>query len=193
MSSKEDILNRLKANSPEPKERPKLDFEPISFENKFEKFQENVVNIAAAQCFVRQKGESIDELIHRAYPEAKTIASSLQEVKCATINPEELDDPRELNGVDVGVVKGEFGVIENGAVWIPKRFRHKAILFISEALVILLDRKNIVNNMHEAYAREGFDDYEYGCFIAGPSKTADIEQALVIGAHGARAVTVILL
>ena len=35
-------------------------------------------------------------------------------------------------------------------------------------------------------------DYGYGCFISGPSKTADIEQALVMGAQAARGVTVII-
>ena len=51
-----------------------------------------------------------------------------------------------------------------------------------------------VNNMHEAYARFDMDpNYNLGTFISGPSKTADIEQALVMGAQAARGVTVILL
>ena len=92
----------------------------------------------------------------------------------------------------MGVIRGEFGVIENGAVWIRQSTRYKALYFISESLVIVLDRHQIVNNMHEAYRHPYFNDFGYGCFIAGPSKTADIEQALVIGAHGPKAVTIIL-
>ncbi|HIR94886.1 MAG TPA: LUD domain-containing protein [Candidatus Coprenecus stercorigallinarum] len=138
--------------------------------------------------------ERIASIVRRTYPEARRIASNLPEAaSCATFNPDELEDPRDLAGTDVAIVRGAFGVVENGAVWIPRAFRHKAMLFIPEALVILLDRKQIVCNMHEAYAREDFDTYDFGSFIAGPSKTADIEQALVIGAHGARDVTIILL
>ena len=95
-----------------------------------------------------------------------------------------------------------FGVAENACVWIPQQMKEKAVCFISENLVILLDKKQIVNNMHEAYARlskkEGcgadqFDEYGYGSFISGPSKTADIAQVLVMGAQAARSATVLLL
>ena len=77
--------------------------------------------------------------------------------------------------------------------WLQQDVEQRAVYFISEALVILLDRKNLVNNMHEAYKRIDTGEYGYGVFVSGPSKTADIEQALVMGAHGARSVTVILL
>ncbi len=226
MSSKETILEALKANSPAPVERGPLGFTPMTFSDPLAEFRERAVKAAAARCILIEEGddkasadtelsgnratssgdrtpeedksgsirERIASIVRRTYPEARRIASNLPEAaSCATFNPDELEDSRDLAGTDVAIVRGAFGVVENGAVWIPRAFRHKAMLFIPEALVILLDRKQIVCNMHEAYAREDFDTYDFGSFIAGPSKTADIEQALVIGAHGARDVSVILL
>ena len=115
-----------------------------------------------------------------------------EEVTIANRNPDTVTEANDLNGTDGGVVKGEFGVAENGCVWVPQTMKEKAVCFISENLVILLDSDKIVNNMHEAYERIHFTDYGYGCFISGPSKTADIAQALVMGAQAARSVTIIL-
>ena len=210
MNSKDTILEALRANSPAPLERGPLGFTPMTFEDPLAEFRERVVKAAAARCFLLEEGRSaagasstghthtnadaVAEIVHRTYPDARRIASNLPEAAaCATFNPDELEDPRSLAGTDIAIVRGAFGVAENGAVWIPRTFRHKALLFIPEALVILLDRTQIVCTMHEAYSREDFDTYDFGSFIAGPSKTADIEQALVIGAHGPRDVSVILL
>ena len=82
---------------------------------------------------------------------------------------------------------------ENGAVWIEQDVKQRAIYFIAEKLVILLNKNKIVNNMHEAYKLIDTGEYGFGTFISGPSKTADIEQALVMGAHGARDVMVVLI
>ena len=84
---------------------------------------------------------------------------------------------------------------ENACVWIPQQMKEKAVCFISENLVILLPKSQIVNNMHEAYKRIEFDKtYDgYGTFISGPSKTADIAQVLVMGAQAARSATILLL
>ena len=198
MNSKDTILEALRANSPAPLERGPLGFTPMTFEDPLAEFRERVVKAAAARCFLLEEGRSaadaVAEIVRRTYPDARRIASNLPEAAaCATFNPDELEDPRSLAGTDIAIVRGAFGVAENGAVWIPRTFRHKALLFIPEALVILLDRTQIVCTMHEAYSRKDFDTYDFGSFIAGPSKTADIEQALVIGAHGPRDVSVILL
>ncbi len=137
-------------------------------------------------------GEDINEVIKKLYPDAKEIASNLPEINIATRNPDTIGSPQALNGTDVGIVKGVFGVAENACVWIPQTMVEKAVCFISENLVILLDKKEIVDNMHEAYKRISFTDYGYGSFISGPSKTADIAQVLVMGAQAARSATVIL-
>lgn len=117
------------------------------------------------------------------YPDAKEIASNLPEITIATRNPDTVGRARDLNGTDVGVIRGKFGVAENGCVWIPQQMKEKAVCFISENLIILLPKSQIVNNMHEAYKRIEFDKtYDgYGTFISGPSKTADIAQVLVMG------------
>ena len=125
--------------------------------------------------------------------EPKRIASNLKSITCATFNPDDLEDPAELNGTDLAVIDGKIGVAENGAVWIEQDVKQRAIYFIAEKLVILLDKNKIVNNMHEAYKLIDTGEYGFGTFISGPSKTADIEQALVMGAHGARDVMVVLI
>jgi L-lactate dehydrogenase complex protein LldG len=107
---------------------------------------------------------------------------------------DDVSNPHELASLDLAVLPGEFGVAENGAVWVTdRRVRHRVVYFIAQHLVLVVPAERIVSNMHEAYERLEFADNAYGCFISGPSKTADIEQSLVIGAHGPRSLTVLLV
>ncbi len=153
----------------------------------------NMTKSVGGNAIEVEKGRDINELIKELYPDAKEIASNLPEITIATRNPDEVGRARDLNGTDVGIIRGSFGVAENACVWIPQQMKEKAVCFISENLVILLDKKQIVNNMHEAYRRIEFNDYGYGTFISGPSKTADIAQVLVMGAQAARSATVLLI
>lgn len=89
-----------------------------------------VAQLVGCDVFLLEKGGDINETIRKQYPDAKVIASDLPGIACATLNPDALTDPRELNGTDVGVIRGEFGVIENGAVWIRQSTRYKALYFI---------------------------------------------------------------
>jgi len=103
-------------------------------------------------------------------------------------------DPHALDGLGLAVLPGDFAVAENGAVWVPgARLRPRALFVIAEHLALVVPAGEVVDDMHEAYGRVRFDGDGFGVFISGPSKTADIEQALVIGAHGARSCVVFLV
>lgn len=192
MSSRETILANIRRNTGTRQEMPDLSaMETIVYPDKFKTFAE-VLAAAGGKAVELQPGEEVNAVIRREFPDAKRIASNLPEITCATFNPDEVEDPRMLNGTDLAVITGEFGVAENAAVWIPRMVRHKGLYFISNALVILLDKTKLVNTMNEAYRLTAQADYNYGVFMSGPSKTADIEQALVFGAHGPIQVMVLL-
>lgn len=193
MSSKEDILKKYRANIREQFDMPDLsDIAAITYSNPLLQFI-NMTRSVGGNAIEVEKGRDVNELIRELYPDAKEIASNLPEITIATRNPDDVGRARDLNGTDVGVIRGEFGVAENACVWIPQTMKEKAVMFISENIVILLDKKQIVHNMHEAYKRISFNNYGYGTFISGPSKTADIAQVLVMGAQAARSATVLLL
>ena len=193
MSSKEEILKKYRANVRERFDMPDLsDIKAITYPEPLVQFVK-MSEMVGGQVIEVDPGRDINTLIQGLYPEAKEIASNLPEVTIATRNPDTVGRARDLNGTDVGIISGMFGVAENGCIWIPQQMKEKAVCFISENLVILLPKSQIVNNMHEAYQRVEFNDYGYGTFISGPSKTADIAQVLVMGAQAARSVTILLL
>ena len=197
MSAREEILERLRKNTRETYDFPDLSgLNPITFPDPVAEFIKKTTTTAGAKLIEMEESDNLNELIRKAYPEAKVLASNLPGIE-ADLNPDTVEHVEDLMKVDVGIIEGRIGVAENACIWIPQQMKEKAVCFASEYLVIVLRRDDIVNNMHEAYARlatsaEYFQQYKFGTFISGPSKTADIESALVYGAQAARGVTVVL-
>ena len=195
MSSKEDILSKYRKNIQQKYDMPSLDdIKAITYPDPLVQFITMTESVGGHVIEVKE-GQNVNDIIKGLFPEAKEIASNLPEITIATRNPDNVGRARDLNGTDVGIIRGKFGVAENACVWIPQTMKEKAVCFISENLIILLPKSQIVNNMHEAYKRIEFDTtYDgYGVFISGPSKTADIAQVLVMGAQAARSATILLM
>ena len=195
MSSKEDILSKYRKNIQQKYDMPSLDdIKAITYPDPLVQFITMTETVGGHVIEVKE-GQNVNDIIKGLFPEAKEIASNLPEITIATRDPDNVGRARDLNGTDVGIIRGKFGVAENACVWVPQTMKERAVCFISENLIILLPKSQIVNNMHEAYKRIEFDKtYDgYGTFISGPSKTADIAQVLVMGAQAARSATILLM
>lgn len=142
------------------------------------------------------KGEVLSkeefERWHRTMHFSKVISISTQFKTHSTLSLP--SDPHELEDLGLAILDGQFGVAENGAIWLEdSNLGLRALPFITEHLVIVLDRNKLVETMHHGYELIGNAKSGFGLFIAGPSKTADIEQSLVIGAHGAKSLRVVMV
>jgi len=127
------------------------------------------------------------------HPGAKVICSAVPEI-IGTRRASEVNDPHELADVDVGIVRAQFGVAESGAVWLTQEdLVVDALGFLSQHLIVLLDPHEIVPDMHAAYRRVRLNETAFGCFMMGPSATADVEATLVHGAQGARSLNIFFL
>jgi L-lactate dehydrogenase complex protein LldG len=189
-SNREEILARVRRNQPAAQPLPDVPAFERPLPSLSETFKTNLARMGGSLLDAPAESD-LDVLIREKFPHAKVICSATPEV--AGNRPiDRVSDPAQLEDVDVGVVRARFGVAETGSVWLSEaEFKVNALGFLSQHLVVLLDMKEIVPNLHHAYRHRGFFDARYAVFMTGPSATADIEGVLIRGAQGIRSLTVI--
>ena len=193
MNSKEKILAAVKLNQPVLQQLPDLGrLDAIEYENSFLQFSTVLKTIGGTVVEIKNTDEII-EYVKNNFTNAQNFVTTLPQLSTIKMLDEKLD-AHFLENIEVAIIRALFGVAENGSVWVTdEEMKIRALPFICQHLAVLLHKKDLVNNMHEAYNLIGAKQYDFGVFIAGPSKTADIEQSLVIGAHGARTATVYIV
>jgi len=191
-SSREAVLRALRAAGVAERPLPKLDIAGVHYSDLRAQFAKSMGEVGGRCVFVKADGvEAALEAIPE-YVAAKRVLSLVEGVKRANVDAAgggefEID-------VDFCVLPGRLGVAENGAVWVEQgSFRRRAQWFLAEHMALVVAEEHLVHNMHEAYARIELGAPGFCTFISGPSKTADIEQSLVIGAQGPRSCTVLVV
>ena len=158
----------------------------------FENMLEQVGGVALRVADQTQIAETLESI--EVYRSSKWVLSGVPGVQRDNSDAAPVDDPYALEPLDVAVLAGEFMVAENGAIWVSgEHVKHRVVYVIAEHLILVVDAQQIVHNLHEAYDRLSFEQVQYGLFISGPSKTADIAATLVTGAQGARSLHVLLV
>ncbi len=190
--SKEKILAAIRKNKPEGIDLPGIPVFPYQKEDLVLAFQ-NIVETGGGKVISLSKIEEVEPVLAKRFPHAKSFVSLVPGVAGNT-GLGYFKNSHDLKDVDVTIIKARLGVVENGAVWVTeKECGNRVLPFITQHLVIVLSKEKIVHNMHRAYQEIDLRDSGFGVFIAGPSKTADIEQVLVTGAQGARSFLVLLV
>ncbi len=190
MSSRDEILARVRRNQPAAQPLPPLPSFDREIKAPLATFKANLLRMGGKFVEAPAAG-GLTAAVRGLFPAAKVICSATPEV--AGNRPiEAVQSPAELHDVDVGVVRAAYGVVETGSLWLTNReFRVEALGFLSQHLVVLLDPSMLVATMHDAYRRRADFAAAYGVFMTGPSATADIEGVLIHGAQGIRSLTVI--
>ena len=194
MSSKAEILKKIKQNQPALiTDLPDLNLLGSEQFDVLETYKTVLKNIGGDPVEVADYAEIID-YIKNNYATEKRIVTTIPELSEVAVLDWTNEDPHTLQNVELTVIKAHFGVAENSALWVTDDVLGQRVSpFIAQYLAIIVHKKDILPTMQQAYERIGNQEYGFATFIAGPSKTADIEQSLVLGAHGARGLIVFLL
>lgn len=194
-SSKLAILAAIRQSSVEPVELPDTFGIGIVYDDPVARFSEMVERVGGDSLRLPGWEDFVDALEElEVYQSAERILSQLPGVPRANVELDAIEDPREMNYLDLAILPGEFAVAENGAVWVTdRRINHRVVYVIAEHLILVVDASQVVHNLHQAYQRIRFREPGYGLFISGPSKTADIAASLVKGAQGPRRHHVVLV
>lgn len=203
--SRASILAAIRSQIAPPAELPSLEENWITYPDPLAQFAAVIQAVGGTCLTVVDMSELNSRLTEiPAWQSAEQTISLVPGAGTSNVDLATAEDPHELESVDFAILPGHFGVAENGAIWVTDHgLRHRVIYFITQHLALVIRADQIVHNMHQAYEKlagnEGVNfggpvgQKAFGTFIAGPSKTADIEQSLVIGAHGPRSLTVFCL
>ena len=193
MSSRDEILSSIKRQLPQSVDLPDHGGNWIEYEDPIDQFREVLESVGGTLHVVSTVSE-IPTLLGDLIDSEKVVVSCVTGLLEERFDFGAIDDPHKLEDVDLSILPGQLAVAENAAVWVDDaQVPFRVLFFLSQHLALVVPKSAVVSNLHQAYDLIDASKLPFGTFISGPSKTADIEQSLVKGAHGARTMTIFLV
>jgi len=193
MTSREKILEAVLKNQPQASPLPDISIFKGDSNDTVQKYIDIFKSIGGS-AYLIDDISAVKLSINNNFDVTKQIVTTLPELRDTAELLSITADPHKYEDVELAIIRAHFAVAENGAVWLTEEAMGQRIIpYICQHLAVIVSAESIVPTLHEAYEQIGMGDYGFAGFIAGPSKTADIEQALVLGAHGPLTMTVYII
>jgi L-lactate dehydrogenase complex protein LldG len=193
MNSREKILEAVLKSQPQTSPLPDISMFKGQGYDAVQRYMDTFKTIGGSAYLVDDIA-SVEQLITEQFDLTKRVVTTLPELTGIGELLSESVDPHTYQDIELAVIRAHFSVAENGAVWLTDDLMVQRIVpYICQHLAVIVRAETIVQTLHEAYDLIGEGSYGFAGFIGGPSKTADIEQALVLGAHGPLTMTVFII
>jgi len=190
VNGRDEILGKLRRIQRQSVELPRVPLFDEHLPSPYTQFQAALAQMGGIWQEPPENGD-LESMIRAWFPDLMVLCSAVPEVT-GTRRVETVLHPHDLNDVDVGVVRAGFAVAETGSIWLSEAQYHiNALGYLSQHLIVLLDPRDIIGNLHHAYHRREFHEARYAVLMSGPSATADIQGVLIHGAQGVRSLTVV--
>lgn len=194
MNTREKILSAVLQNQPEFSPLPDITKFKVQYDDILKQYIDTFTEISGTVRIADDFG-ALKALLKADFDFTKRVVTTLPELQDIAELVSKEQTAHSYDNVEVAVIQSGLAVAENGAIWLTEQdMGHRVIPYICQHLAVLVKAEDIVSTLHNAYEKIGLEDsYGFAGFIGGPSKTADIEQALVLGAHGPLTMTVIIM
>ena len=191
MGIREDILEQVRRNQPPAVKEPEIpDFCRLGQSDLIPAFGQALRLMGG--MLIEKPPQNFGDFLRKQFPQAKNICSAVPEYAGDT-RPERYSKWADAAQIDVSIVRSPMGVAETGSVLLSEaELRVNTIAFLAHDIIVLLDPKNIVENIHLAYRHPTMRERAYFVLMTGPSGSADIGGKEVHPAQGVMTLTVIL-
>ena len=192
MTTREAFLSTIRASQPASRPRPEVPLFPTPEGDLKTRFTAALTAMGGT-CVEASDLHDVSAMIAARFGSDAVVASAVPGIDgTRTLSPDTV--PASLQDVDVGVVRGRFGVAETGSVWFSEQeYIVNSVGYLVQHLVVLLDPAQLIEGLQQVYRRDDFKTARYAVLVTGPSATADIEGVLIRGAQGVRSLTVVWL